>query len=507
LILLVGAAALTVAANPWLFGEEAEQPWQRSWLGNNGARYAQIARNYTRYGLTHLGGAPLIDPGVHDPERPDVYAHHPPALGMVLAVVFNVVGVSEAAARFVAWLATLGCLALLTLLVADLAGWRAGGVAALAAASMPMVSLYGAHVDVQGAPVLLFSLATLLTYRRWRQGRAGLAPVLVASAAASAFDWYGLYAPAGCALHLLVTRRERRGAAVGLAAWTALLFGVWLAWLLALPGMSFARMGQAAAYRTTGLFADPGVLLGYVQAWLMETLELMPGWPALLLVAVAAMAGAWRPAGEVGAAPAAGGLGSRGLVALLTLPPLIHGAMFPQGLLVHGYWLFALPYGLAVALALGLERLRPAVVVVVLLVLVLAGRQGLERQLAPERVNVVALEVGRLLGRVTVPSAVILTNYDTNPFNPGLAAGYSLKRPAVTWYADRVIRGGVETAPALEEALRLRPDATHFLLTPPPRWWLERAPPPELKAALEQRAIRPPRRIEAPVEIWLYALR
>jgi hypothetical protein len=326
--------------------------------------------------------------------------------------------------------------------------------------------------------------------------------VLAFSALASGYDWFGLYAPAGCALHLFVTQPDRRGAAVGLGAWTALLFVGWTLWLASLPGMSVARVFDAAAVRGAGgLFDDPALLAGYVQAWLTETLELMPGWPALLLVALAVMGGAWG-FGRADGRPLSG----RALVMLLTLPALVHGLAFPQGLLVHGYWLFALPYGLAAGLTLGLSRLRPVVAVAALVILVLAGADGLARQTAIERVDIVAPGIGRALAGLTPPEAVILTNYDVNPLDDALPAGYVLKRPTLGYYADRVVRGRIDGVEALGDALEVRPDATHFLLTPPADRWLEAPPPAAVKAALDGRATRPPIRIPATVEVWLYEL-
>jgi hypothetical protein len=101
---------------------------------------------------------------------------------------------------------------------------------------------------------------------------------------------------------------------------------------------------------------------------------------------------------------------------------------------------------------------------------------------------------------------VILTNYDVNPLDASLPAGYVLKRPEFGYYADRVVRGRVTDLQALQDALEARPDATHFLLTPPTARWLEQPPPPAVKAALDDRALASPRRVPAPVEIWLYEL-
>jgi hypothetical protein len=106
------------------------------------------------------------------------------------------------------------------------------------------------------------------------------------------------------------------------------------------------------------------------------------------------------------------------------------------------------------------------------LVLALAGVAA-TRVLLAERDELPAL-VGQAIGAHTGPADVVLTNYDTNPLVPGTAGeAYVLKLPEVTFYADRVVRGGLQDGPDLEEALERVPAARWFLLTPWP------APPSE----------------------------
>ncbi|HTE05296.1 MAG TPA: glycosyltransferase family 39 protein, partial [Planctomycetota bacterium] len=229
------AAALLFAAFHLVAASRG--PFECGWLGHNGARYAQIARNHARLGLTHLHGAPLLDAGVPDQAHPDVYGHHPPALAWTIALVFRAAGVSESAAGAVPVVATCLLLLLFAWLVRAVAGPRAAAFAVLAAVAQPMLSVYGAHIDVQGSPVLLGSVATLAGYVHWRRG-GRVAWMLAASALASAFDWYGLYMPVVCAAHLAWTAPRRRAAAVALALWAVSLFGAWLTWLCTLPGVT-----------------------------------------------------------------------------------------------------------------------------------------------------------------------------------------------------------------------------------------------------------------------------
>ncbi|HVQ24576.1 MAG TPA: hypothetical protein VMV01_05345, partial [Planctomycetota bacterium] len=97
--------ALLIAAAGML--STFDGPFDHGWLGHNGARYSLIARNYLTHGLIWQDGAPRLDVGVPSRQHPVVYAHHPPAVAMVVAMAFDLAGVSENAARAVPALATL----------------------------------------------------------------------------------------------------------------------------------------------------------------------------------------------------------------------------------------------------------------------------------------------------------------------------------------------------------------------------------------------------------------
>lgn len=489
------------------------EPFVHGWMGHNGARYAHIARNYARDGLLAFGGAPRRDvaarergggesahsrPVVEPGALPDVYAHHPPALSLAIGLLFRLWGVDEDVARALPILATLLALALLARLVGLEAGAGAGALAALAAAAMPMVSIYGAHVDVQGPPVLALSLATLLGYRRWLAG-GSMGPMLAAAAAASAFDWYGLYTPAACALHLFVTRRDRRGAALGLGAATLLLFALWVAWLHDLPGSSAGGVISAAVVRGPGALEGGAALAAHVAAWWSDTNAAMPGWPVLLLAALLVAAGVLRAAPPTPCARPV--LGARALLLLLLLPPLLHAALFPAGLLIHDYWLFGLPPALAAAFAVTATRLGRVPSTLLALLLLVPGFFGARSLL--ERRDDLSVPVGRALAEHTAPGDVVLTDYDCNPFDQ--RAGHLEKRPAVTFYSDRKVRGLVGTgAPqgvSLQSALSREP-ADWFLLTPWPP-----LPAPGLADELAARSAGPPKRLaeNPPVDLWRLA--
>ena len=476
-------------------------PFDHGWLGHNGARYSLIARNYLAHGLTWLDGAPRLDAGVPRKEHPVVYAHHPPAVAMVVAMAFDLAGVSENAARAVPALATLLALLLLARLVGRVAGPREAALTVLAAVAQPMVSIYGAHVDVQGMPVYCASLVVILAYLRWlRRGTIGA--LLLAALVASSFDWYGLYAPAACAAHLWFTQPARRAAALGLLLYTAALTALWLVWLLGLPGITAADLSTASGPRgPAALLAQSAELPRALSEWWTATRTLMPGWPLLLAVALAVLAGKLgRPTIADPPPDEPRRLGPRGLLGLLLLPPLVHGLLFPAGMLQHGYWLFALPFGLAFGLALALRPLRAPVALVAVLLLLPAGVAGARRLL--DESDQIPVLMGRALAEHTAPPDVTLTNYAVNPFEqdvPGDA--WLLMRPEVTFYSDRVVRGGLAQPADLDDALQRRPDATWFLLVPWP------PPSPGLEAAVAARTEGEPLRLSGDPPVTLHRLR
>lgn len=497
---LLLVAALLLAAVGLL--STFDGPFDHGWLGHNGARYSQIARNYLRYGLTYLNGAPLLDAAGHDRFHPQVYAHHPPAVAMTVAMAFDLLGVRENAARAVPALATLLALVLLAKLMLQVAGPREAALAVCVAVCQPMVSIYGAHVDVQGMPVVCVSLIVILSYVRWlRTGAVGA--LLLSAFVASAFDWYGLYAPAACAAHLWVTRPERRASALGLGLFTGALTALWIGWLLSLPGVTLRVLLAASSPRgPAALLAQAHQLPGALAAWWDTTRTLMPGWPLLLLVALLVLAGKLgRMPQDAELGDASQPLRARGLLAMLLLPPLVHGLLFPAGMIMHGYWLFALPFGLAVGVALALRPLKAPAALLCVALLAPSGVLG-ARQLLDESDRLPVL-IGQALAAHTEGSDVVLTNYEVNPFVAERSGdSWLLLRPEVTYYSDRSVRGGLLTPADLEDALLRRPGAAWFLAVPWP------APPsPELTAALAARTEGEPRRLNADPPVWLHRLR
>lgn len=481
--------------------------FRRGWRGHNGARYAQIARNYARDGFLFQGAAPRFDAAGADGSSPAIYAHHPPGVTLLVGAAFVALGESERVARGVSLVASmLGLLALFAL-VARVAGAGTAGGTVLLTVALPMTVVYGTHVEVQGPHVLAVGLVFLWAYDRWRCG-ASAGPVLVLAALASAFDWFGLYFVAGCALHAALARPRSRRTALILAGTCAGLFAFWVLWLGSLPGMSPTGVFRAASVRVDGgqgaLAADqPGLgqaLLGRLQ----DLSQLLPGFPVVLVLAlVLLMHPVWSDLTHAGQRPARPlGLSTRWLLGLLLAPPLLHCALFPAGLAVHDYWLFALPPALGLTAALLLGRLPAgwsAAGAVALALAAMGWGAG-----AGSAEDALPALVGRALGQQVPVGEVVLTNYAANPLRFGAEGDeHHVRLPEVTYYSDRVVRGGIGSAEQLREALRRRPDARWFLLAPfpPPR------EPEGLELVLREVSPHPPTVLSEQPPVLLYRLR
>lgn len=432
LLLLVIAAALVRSRGidrPWSHGDHN---------GWGGAFYSNIARNYVRYGYLETRFAPVISTGNTPPEERRYYLTHPPFIGLAVSVAFHLFGEHEWSARLVPLLFGLGSIVLVFRIGSKVASREIGLVAAALFSLAPLETLYGAHVDPQGLPVTFFALLLLLAYEEGRPLVGAGALVLGAG-----FDWPIHYLSGLLAFHSLFLRPERRRWAVGLLAGSLLLVSTFLLYARFVAPHPRQQYLQSTPFDSllfwSGVRVPPDRIPGRPiempapVEWLVRMVSHLDSLYTLPLLALAVLGAVFAPRGASSA------------LAILLLWGLAHILLFPLGAFVHDYWSMYLAPGLALAAASGLVRIADSLRRGRTLFLT-ASSTALSLFLLTagvRRVDSLPREpaaLGTKLHELTGPDEGILM---LNPIDARDA-----------YYADRVIRDGVNRLALFEEALR-----------------------------------------------------
>ena len=374
-------AAALVAVLAGLLALHAGDPW-RYLHDDNGRRYSSYARTHLALGLRATGG--------HDffLDRRDgrlvPYGHHPPALGVLLAGWFRLIGDDgpRTARALPACFHVASALLVFVILRRHYPG-PPGLVAALAFAVVPMSSYFGKMVNFEPL-VLPFVIAAVLGWWEWAETGSGRALVMTAAcvAAGALVDWPMLLVPVVLLADGL--RRARRGeggrfvrAGVALAIGTALLGLAIAAWASAPVGGT--ELGRAFSFRAQLHGRYPwwrlaGHLIDFNRRYFTE-----PVFVTSLVAVWLLVRAAWRD----------GRLAPRErLLALFGAVGFLPIVAFPTSARYHAYWQFyLLPYAtlsvayvldtLATRVSLTARRVAYAVVVAGVLVssgVTLAGR-------------------------------------------------------------------------------------------------------------------------------------
>jgi hypothetical protein len=433
LLLLVIAAALVRSRGidrPWSHGDHN---------GWGGAFYSNIARNYVRYGYLETRFAPVISTGNSPPEERRYYLTHPPFIGLAVSVAFHLFGEHEWSARLVPLLFGLGSIVLVFRIGSKVASRENGLVAAALFSLAPLETLYGAHVDPQGLPVTFFALLLLLAYEEGR-------PLVGAGALllGAGFDWPIHYLSGLLAFHALFFRPERRRWAVGLLAGSLILVTSFLLYARFVAPHPRQQYLQSTPFDSflfwSGVRVPPDRIPGRPietpapVEWLVRMashLDSLYTLPLLILAAFGAAA-SWSRGGP------------SSLWILLSWG-LAHILLFPLGAFVHDYWSMYLAPGLALAAASGLARIADSLRRARTLFLT-ASSTALSLFLLTagiRRVDSLPREpaaLGTKLHELTGPDEGVLM---LNPLDARDA-----------YYADRVIRDGVNRLALFEESLR-----------------------------------------------------
>lgn len=362
--------ALVFALAVALLSINVTTPWH-SLHEDNGLLFMSAAINHIRFGLGYTKGQDYFDlAAIHfvygaggiepqgvsaaneiqyfrsGPAQPVLYGHHPPLLGLTIAVSLLTFGYSFWAVRLAPILFTLAALLLFYRLMALLFAARpdATRLATFASAlfiSFPIAAYYGRDVAHE-APTLCWALGLALCYTQWRRsGRAGwLWGMAGCAALGMGYGWPMLFfAWLTPALDALGERRLDGRLALATAGVGTLVCGLVVTQIAWADGWSLGTLQQAFTLRSTSFgaalpqFAHTpwipwAIVLLYYNIIDFSPLALLALLPALLFL--------WAQIRREGLS-----LRVRALL-LFGLGGLAHILVFREGAYLHDYWQFYL---------------------------------------------------------------------------------------------------------------------------------------------------------------------
>ena len=129
----------------------------------NSVFYSTMARNLNRYGLFTTKLAQVTNSGIVDPKDFHYHTHHPSLLPILLSLSFKVFGQSEASARIVPLLFSLGSLPLLFFISKKLKFSDLASFSSTLVMATPMLRYFG-KLPVHEPLIIFFSLLSVLLY-------------------------------------------------------------------------------------------------------------------------------------------------------------------------------------------------------------------------------------------------------------------------------------------------------------------------------------------------------
>jgi 4-amino-4-deoxy-L-arabinose transferase-like glycosyltransferase len=429
---------------------------------HNAARYAIMGRNYVRHGFTPNLGAPDLTPGARTDARDRwLYLHHPPLAPLIVGAAFSLAEPREDVAQLP--FAILGLLTPLAMFV--LARRCVGGAGpAFAAAFMalpPLATLYAGHVDPQGPIVVLGVTLTLFAYLRFRESRRTRDLMLAGGCALLGLlsDWSVAYALGFIFLaDRFLPGGTRDGRVAALPALAVAFFLAHLGWVMAMGRSPAAELFAGAGTRSlAGILRDDSGQANAAVASFFANFPRLLTTALLALGALGAIVAAARA--RAGGGPASGSAAIACFFLFLT--GCAHVVLFPQGALVHDYWIYLLLPAFALAAAIAAETIRERVARaqgegfgVLLSVVMVAGvawpsagstKATLANQ---ERGGLPHAMLGRAVREQVRPHERVASNL---PYNTQGTRYYVF--PEFTWYSDRRVRGGIHDRAALDRAI------------------------------------------------------
>ena len=311
---------------------------------SNGTGFGKCARNHVKFGLRNTYGllldvsGPRLD--AYSDYREHFYSNHPPMVGLLLAGVFAIFGVSEAVYRSTFIALSVLALLLFRRLAARLvpAPWDRAATAFFA--FFPMFVYYSIVTGLQ-VIALIGVLSTLLFYLRWREEgrRSDYAGIAGSIALACYSSWEGYYAAPALVVAHFWSRRPGKGPVLALLGVNLAVFGIYLLHLRAADPVRLAPLKSLFEAGVSRTLLEGLSIPRYVAGEARE-LALMFTVPAILLAGVWVVSILRGPRTE-----------NDGLIAGLSLLGL-HEVVFPKLASQHEYY----SYGLVVFMGLAASR-------------------------------------------------------------------------------------------------------------------------------------------------------
>ena len=450
-IALLVLMLLTIAVRGWVL----DRAYRANAEGTCAGPLLCVARNYVRYGPAAARFGGVINAGQVPRDQWIVYAHHPPTVPLLVAALQAVAGENEWTARLPSALFSVGCTALIFVMIRRRFGWVPAFASGAIYALCPLTLAFGDMPDYVNAQTVFFALATVECYLRFfeTRRRAWLGGMAAAFVLGAISDWPIFYlVPLLCA-HALLRGGRRALIAIVLfgAASTAVfaLVALWTGWTGG-DGSIFSQL----AHRTFDLRTDGARgHIGLVQ-W-VDRVILQHQWdlhtPLVLgLVVIYGLATLRRLTTRQWAT-----LRRHDVVLLMLGWAVLHLLIGMQGNYQHEWWSVILTPGLAMAAGLVVAEIIAA----------------LPRPVLPPLPSATIAAIAVLA--FAVPSARIAKRYTMREFNDrGGWKGYSLRdlgttirqisaddegvltsdytdwtsmtaEPGLWWYADRQLRPGI----------------------------------------------------------------
>lgn len=457
------------------------QPWN-GLGGSNGALYSTVARNYMQYGFwqTRFGQATNSEQ-VTTVSDLKFYQHHPPLVSMLLAAAFWSFGESEATARLLAIVFTLGSSILVFFFTRRVYGESVGIIALFLFATFPGVLFFGRMPGFE-APSLFFILLSTWFYLRLTetQKTAYLLGLYVSLAAGLLMDWPVYFVVPLLSFHCWLYLKEarfRKTIVFGLPLWALLIFAVFQYQSYLVDPQSFKDLlYQGMAYM--GLISrESAVATRFVEAKVTFTplqyarravvrLDLLFSYPLLILAAV----GLWDLRRTKGA--------RERLVLTLLGVALAYSVVFYRSVFIHAYHTYYFSAPVALLAALGARAVfvgmrgeqvnsllgKSALPLAFLGVLVIAGM--LPRLKSLHRMQIKLLpgeqhESAQFLKTVAQRIREMSRDYDVILTNLPKSKAHS----PVGYYSERKIVWNVDSVSSLETLAKSsgEEDGLHFL--------------------------------------------